>query len=852
MKTSFAFVVPFFLKSGNIFFLMVLATGMILTGCKKMDPEPPDNIRKTMEELQVPSGFDWNTVHDVAFIIGYEASCLINISSEDGSQVFHLGFFNHTSETYDITLSIPTCIQRVLVNGIVTDVTGNTAMVNLNPLKTSHENTNANASHTPQVPTDGLISTWHFNEGSGTTAFDATGSNNGVISGASWTDGISGDALDFDGNGGNVTIPNSSTINLTNDQLSLSCWFKKSEIQDDGAFFFHNMKYILRIDKNGKISFAIYNPDWQNLTIPWSDRIIDTDWHYVAATYDGSVMKIYVDGVYLASKNTTGNLRSSSADLKIGSQTTTSKFDGIIDEVLLYNTALTEPEVALIYGQTPDPGTGGDPISSWPLNEGSGTIAYDVQDGNDGAINGATWGTGISGSCLNFNGTSDWVYIPKNPNMNVTDQITIIAWAKTLENKTAKIAQKGDWDGHGLAQGKWGGWSGSIRLATNTSESVEWAEGIPLFDTWYQLALTYDGSVLKLYVNGQLKNSKPVSGPLKINNRDFSIGSDNGAQKFFNGSIDEVSFYGTALSQTSIQTLYNNAGSTPDADGDGIPDNEDAYPSDPARAFNNYLPASSYGSLAYEDLWPGTGDYDFNDLVLDYRFKTVTSANNKVTEIIGTFIIRAIGAGLQNGFGFQLPVSIPDGDIAVEGYDLRENYITLNTNGTEAGQTNATVIVFDNVSKIMPASSGFGVNVDPGLPFVIPDTTVVTMAFTPETYTMEALGITSFNPFLIVNMERGKEVHLPDYAPTSLADPSYFGTAQDASDPALGIWYKTANNLPWAINIASSYDYTIERNQITTAYNHFGTWAESGGVAYSDWYLDEPGYRNNASIYQEP
>jgi LruC domain-containing protein len=838
--------------SGKLLGLMILMIIMIGTGCKKLDPQPSGDEQKTMEDLNVPASFDWNTVHDVYFVISYDLSCMINISSEDGSQVFHFGFFNHTTDTYNITLSIPTYLQTVLVNGIPTDVTGNTANVDLNTFKSTPANQQQNTPHQPQVPTDGLIATWHFNEGSGTTATDATGSNNGTIAGATWTDGISGDALNFNGTGGCVTIPNNSTINLTNDQLTLSCWFKKNQTNDDGAFFFHNVKYILRMDQNGKISFAVYNPSWSSLTIAWSQRIIDTDWHHVAATYDGSVMKIYLDGAHMASNNTSGNLQSSNADLKIGSQTSSNQFGGIIDEVLLYNTALTEPEIAVIYGQTPDPGTGGDPISSWPLNEGSGTIAYDIQDGNDGTINGATWGTGISGSCLEFDGTDDWVYIPKDPNMNVTDQITIIAWAKTLENKTCKIAQKGDWDGHGLTQGKWGGWYGGIRLATNESESIGWEEGIPLFDTWYQLAVTYDGSMLKLYVNGQLKNSKAVSGPLKINNRDFSIGSDNGAQKFFNGSIDQVSFYGTALSQTAIQTLYNNAGSTPDADGDGIPDAEDAYPSDPARAFNNYLPANAYGSLAFEDLWPGTGDYDFNDLVLDYRFQTVTSASNKVTEVMGTFIIRAIGAGLQNGFGYQLPVSIPDADITISGYDLRENYITLAANGTESGQTNTTVIVFDNVSAIMPSTSGFGVNVDPGLPFVTPDTTVVTMAFTPETYTIEQLGLTSFNPFLIVNMERGKEVHLPDYAPTSLVDLAYFGTAQDASDPALGVWYKTATNLPWAINISTSFDYTIERNQITTGYLHFGTWAESGGLAYSDWYLDETGYRNSAAIYQAP
>ncbi len=74
-----------------------------------------------------------------------------------------------------------------------------------------------------------------------------------------------------------------------------------------------------------------------------------------------------------------------------------------------------------------------------------------------------------------------------------------------------------------------------------------------------------------------------------------------------------------------------------DVDGDGIPDDQDDYPNDPLRAFDNYFPAAGFGSLAFEDLWPGKGDYDFNDVVVDYRFQTVTNALNQVVEIFGTF-----------------------------------------------------------------------------------------------------------------------------------------------------------------------------------------------------------------------
>ncbi len=491
-------------------------------------------------------------------------------------------------------------------------------------------------------------------------------------------------------------------------------------------------------------------------------------------------------------------------------------------------------------------------VSLWNLNENSGTIVYDSEDGNDGTIYGASWTEGISGSALKFDGKNDYVSIPDADNLDITQSLSIMAWAKTEKNVTAKVVQKGDWDGYNIALDKWKGWKGSIRMTNNTSHGLKWGEGRPLLKEWYHIALTYDGSQMKLYVNGQEKSSKAVAGELKVNSRPVSFGSDNGAQKFFKGTIDDVRIYSQALTAEEIQAIYNGQQGT-DSDGDGVPDDEDAYPYDPERAFNNFYPSGDYASLAFEDLWPGLGDYDFNDLVLDYQFEIVTSASNKVTEIYGNFVVRAIGASLFNGFGFQFPNdNIQANDITVSGYDLQDGYITLNANGTEAGQGKTTIIVFDNAYNILQSSSGFGVNVDPAYPYVAPDTVKITMVFTQGIYSLGDIDMINFNPFLIVDKIRGKEIHLADYPPTSLVDASYFGTLHDDSDPGIGRYYKTENNLPWAINIIESFDYTIEKVEITYGYLKFYEWAESGGTSYPDWYKDEPGYRDNSKIYPIP
>jgi LruC domain-containing protein len=817
---------------------------LILPTCKKHEQAPGTSMAE-MKNLHVSPAFNWETSHDVTFKIYSDHSTLITITSEAGDIQYYRGFFNRIDSNFTVNLNIPTYVQQVHVNGIPVTISGNIIPVYL---------TNAPKSGTwcpGDIPAAGLIAAWHFDENAGNTVNDAAGGHNGVISGATWVSGIRGSALQFNGIDNLVQIPKAG-FNPVGGSISFSFWFRLNAVGDNGSFIYQNVKYNISMDAQGRPGFALYTPVWKSVNSGYSNRVLDTDWHHVAMTYNGSEMKIYLDGLFRTSTTNTGNLQSSASDVYIGKQGTITPFKGTIDEMLMYDRALTEPEVLQIFGSTPDPGTGSDNlVSYYKLDENTGTTANDSKGANTGTITGATWGQGISGSCLVFDGTSGAVKVPSKLNLNPVYGITMMAWAKTASYATTKIFQKGDYDGHGLGLGNWDGWGAQIRLTGNITQGLSWGSGLPILNQWYHLAMTYDGQQLKFYVNGQLSNSKAVTGLLYVNSRDLAIGSDDGTQKFFKGSIDECKFFNRALDQTEIQANFSQTGNLPDHDGDGIPDADDSYPNDPARAFDNYSPVAGYGTLAFEDLWPGTGDYDFNDLVLDYRFRTITNANNKVTEVTATFVIRAIGAGLQNGFGFQLAGgSISDADVEAAGSRLTESFIHLNPNGTETGQGKVTVIVFDNVSKIMPSQGGFTVNTQPGMPYIKPDTTLVSLIFKPNTYSIRDIDIDHFNPFLIINLDRGKEIHLPDNLPTSLVNQAYFKTGDDDSDPASGRYYKTQTNLPWAIRISSGLDYTNETAQITSAYLKFALWAESDGIQYPDWFLKNSGYRDESNIYQ--
>ncbi|MGM0567171.1 MAG: LruC domain-containing protein [Bacteroidota bacterium] len=283
-----------------------------------------------------------------------------------------------------------------------------------------------------------------------------------------------------------------------------------------------------------------------------------------------------------------------------------------------------------------------------------------------------------------------------------------------------------------------------------------------------------------------------------------------------------------------------------DADEDGVPDTEDDYPNDPERAFNNYYPNKhDFGTLAYEDLWPSKGDYDFNDLVLDFQYKIVTNAENLIVDIIAKTHVRAAGATMNNGFGIAFPVA-PENCGEVSGYVHAENNLDMNAKGYENGHTeNTVVILYDAVNSIYNNSF---FNTTPGGNYFETDTITVSTYFDNPQLEM---GQEPYNPFIYAAQQRGKEIHLTDKAPTELVDESHFGSSDDDSDESTERWYVTDNNLPWAVEIPSSFDYPTETTDIVNAHLKFAEWAESSGEVYTDWYLDEPGYRNDQNLYEK-
>ncbi len=374
----------------------------------------------------------------------------------------------------------------------------------------------------------------------------------------------------------------------------------------------------------------------------------------------------------------------------------------------------------------------------------------------------------------------------------------------------------------------------------------------------------YDGAMVvaeDVYMDGTLEGINTTS-LVKVNDAiaGNSTARIKGNLEYCDANGVESAFYGQFISPaiqackvyiptTPCNPDGNGSPNVTDSDFDGVADNMDLYPSDPNVSGASFYPSdSTYATLMFEDLWPGKGDFDFNDLVLGYSHKLVTNANNMVVRVESRFVVKAIGGSLKNGFGFQFNVA-PSEVASVTGQLITKNIVSLASNGAENNQTKATIIVFDNAFAAIKGNAGTQyVNTIITEPSRQSDTVLVVTTFA-NPQTIESLGNGPFNPFIFINGDRGRELHLVNNLPTDLVKTKFFQSASDDSDPTVGRYYKSPEGHPWALNIKGDIKHMQEKLDIVTGYHFFATWAQSGGTQATDWYLNHSGYRDASKLY---
>ncbi len=510
------------------------------------------------------------------------------------------------------------------------------------------------------VASAGLVAAYGFDEGAGSVASDASGrGNDGLVQGPQWVSaGRHGGALSFDGDGDWVSVPDAASLDLTSG-MTLEAWVRPSAL--DTVW-----RTVLFKERVGNLSYGLYAnrdtgvPDAQ--VFVGNAREADAagglrigEWAHLAATFDGSLLRLYVDGRQAAQLTVPGPIETSDGALRIGGNSVWREwFAGVIDDVRIYNRPLTATDIqtdmtlAIGIGDRTAPvvrvsaPVGGSRVSgevglvaeasdaggvagvqflvdgapvgaedvqapfdarwataavldgshvvqarardragnealsapvtvtvsnvvasaglvaAYGFDEGAGSVASDASGrGNDGLVQGPQWvSAGRHGGALSFDGDGDWVSVPDAASLDLTSGMTLEAWVRpsALDTvwRTVLFKERVGNLSYGLYANRDTGVPDAQVFVGNAREA-DAAGGLRIGE-WAHLAATFDGSLLRLYVDGRQAAQLTVPGPIETSDGALRIGGNSVWREWFAGVIDDVRIYNRPLTATDIQT----------------------------------------------------------------------------------------------------------------------------------------------------------------------------------------------------------------------------------------------------------------------------------------------------------
>jgi hypothetical protein len=436
---------------------------------------------------------------------------------------------------------------------------------------------------------NGLVGWWKMDEGSGTTANDSSGMNNNaiLINSPSWVPGKLGKGLYFTNTSSQkATVSTLDSIPIGNSNYTIEAWIKPSSYGNYGIVGWGNYGTTNQVNALRLSSTGITNYWWSNdlnATVP---NLTDGKWHHVVAEFDGTTRSIYVDDNLVASDSPGSSHNVTNANFTFGDTNTSEYFNGGIDNLKIWNRALSAGEIAYEYSQSGplvyykfDEGYGHtihsetestlpSPVNYWKFDEGTGSTTADEMARNNGTISGASWDTAArTGYDLSFNGSTSyvstgnlafsslpfsftgWIYLPATPTtyytIFLTDDFTTNyygIWAQVDSNSAF-------WINYGDSNT-----SGPTARRSKTSPN----NAIPI-GSWVHVAAVIRGPTdMSLYVNGVDVGGtySGTGGALAVNSNTGYIGRGGNNSTYFNGKIDELKLYSKALTSTDIRNDY--------------------------------------------------------------------------------------------------------------------------------------------------------------------------------------------------------------------------------------------------------------------------------------------------------
>ena len=355
-------------------------------------------------------------------------------------------------------------------------------------------------------------------------------------------------SLDFDGVDDNVDVPYNSSLDVVTSPHSLSFWLKTTDGSTQVVMEKGRGDELAVFIISNKIYWGGANGFYGGTTV-----VNDGNWHNIIFVAGGSGVgsTIYIDGSSVATGNLKVQASANTDDFVIGTDANGGNaYDGNLDEIAIFNYALTSENVTSIYNS-------GVPNN---LDDLTTPPTLWLRNGDNGSYKSPQWlipnnsnvaNSRISNYSFSFDGVDDIINVPYNSSLNVvTGNHSLSFWLKTTDGTTQIVTEKGSSD----ELAAWIVVGGSIRWAGantfNSSTSVN--DG-----NWKHIVFVADGSTSYIYVNGSLDATGGNKIQASANASDFVIGARANNSFNYQGQLDEIAIFNVALTQENVTAIYN-------------------------------------------------------------------------------------------------------------------------------------------------------------------------------------------------------------------------------------------------------------------------------------------------------
>ncbi len=426
--------------------------------------------------------------------------------------------------------------------------------------------------HSQEYLSHGLLAHWNLDEfsaGSSSVgrvdALPSSNFGNDLTDSANTpsTTGKFGRAADFDGTADYLSLADTSYLEPTSN-LTVSAWVKFDDlpsVEGEDATIIHKSHsvspwtaYELKCEDTDNTCTFI----WSNSTTAqatYTNTALQANrWYHLAGVKTDTHIQVYVDGKLESSTPVSGTFLNSDGNLRIGSGDSEHFTDGQIDEVRLYNRALTPLEIEYLYSWSPGP------VAHWTFDQNTGTSAYDYSTNNFTATLGTStatpsWVSGKFNSALSFDG-GDHATVANDDKLVLGNQdFTVSAWVIDRNDDASYYTwlAKGE-----TASGEWifyHSQTNKLRFyahsgAIDMNYTTTFSDG-----NWHHIAVIRQGTTATMYLDGVAVATDTSATADLTSTKILSIGaSEEGANRKTVGSMDDVKIYNYALPVEKLVT----------------------------------------------------------------------------------------------------------------------------------------------------------------------------------------------------------------------------------------------------------------------------------------------------------